>query len=98
MIALPKALEPDYMRALEALEQEHAMTYITTPERVGLRRGRAEGRVEGQAELLLRQLGRRFGAIPDTATGRVRAATAEQLETWSLNILDATTLDEVFGD
>ncbi|MER1966551.1 DUF4351 domain-containing protein, partial [Castellaniella sp. GW247-6E4] len=80
--------------ALEALEQEHAMTYITTPERVGLRRGR----VEGQAELLLRQLGRRFGAIPGTATERVRAATAEQLETWSLNFVDATTLDEVFGD
>ncbi|MER1969125.1 DUF4351 domain-containing protein [Castellaniella sp. GW247-6E4] len=102
MIALPEVLEPDYMRALEALEQEHAMTYITTPERVYLRReraeGRVEGRVEGQAELLLRLLARRFGAIPDTATGRVRAATAEQLETWSLNILDATTLDEVFGD
>ncbi|MER1967992.1 DUF4351 domain-containing protein [Castellaniella sp. GW247-6E4] len=94
MIALPEALEPDYMRALEALEQEHAMTYITTPERVYLRRER----VEGQAELLLRQLGHKFGAIPGTATERVRAATAEQLETWSLNILDATTLGEVFGD
>ncbi|MER1969067.1 DUF4351 domain-containing protein [Castellaniella sp. GW247-6E4] len=110
MIALPEALEPDYMRALEALEQEHAMTYITTPERVGLRRGRAEGRVEGrvegriegrvegQAELLLRQLARRFGTIPDTATARIRSATAAQLETWALNILDAETLDGVFGD
>ncbi len=98
MIALPEALEPDYMRALEALEQEHAMTYITTPERVGLRRGRAEGRVEGQADLLLRQLARRFGTIPDTTTARIRSASAAQLETWALNILDAETLDEVFGD
>jgi len=106
MIALPEALEPDYMRALEALEQEHAMTYITTPERVGLRRGRAEGRVEGriegrvegQAELLLRQLARRFGTIPDTTTARIRSATAAQLEIWALNFVDAETLDEVFGD
>ena len=32
------------------------------------------GNVEGQADLLLRELARRFGAIPDTATERVRAA------------------------
>jgi len=90
MIALPEALEPDYMRALEALEQEHAMTYITTPERVGSRRG--------QAELLLRQLARKFGEVPEATDKRIRSATAAQLETWSLNILDAQTLDEVFDD
>jgi len=98
MIALPEALEPDYMRALEALEQEHTMTYLTTPERFYLKRERAEGRVEGQADLLLRLLSRRFGSIPGTLTERVRTATAEQLETWSLNFVDADTLDEVFGD
>jgi len=90
VIALPEALEPDYMRALEALEQEHAMTYITTPERVGLRRG--------QAELLLRLLARKFGEVPEATDKRIRSATAAQLETWSLNILDAQTLDEVFDD
>ena len=94
MIALPEALELDYMRALEALEQEHTMTYLTTPERVYLRRGRAEG----QADLLLRLLARRFGAIPDATTARIRSATAAQLETWALNFVDAETLDEVFSD
>ena len=94
MIALPEALELDYMRALEALEQEHTMTYLTTPERVYLRRGRAEG----QADLLLQQLARRFGAIPDATTARIRSATAAQLETWALNFVDAETLDEVFSD
>lgn len=98
IIRLPEQLEPDYMRALETLEQEHAVTYITTPERVGLRRGRLEGRLEGQVDLLLRQLARRFGEVPEVVTERVRSATAEQLETWSLNILEAATLDEVFGD
>ena len=94
IIRLPERLEPDYMRALETLEQEHAVTYITTPERVGPRRGR----IEGQADLLLRLLGRKFGEVPEAVTERVRAATAEQLEIWSLNTLDASTLDEVFGD
>ncbi len=59
--------------------------------------GIQKGRVEGQADLLLRLLTRRFGTIPDTTTERIRAATAEQLETWSLNILDAETLGDVFG-
>ncbi len=98
IIRLPERLEPDYMRALETLEQEHAVTYITTPERVGLRRGRLEGRLEGQVDLLLRQLARRFGEVPEVVTERVRSATAEQLETWSLNFVDAVTLDEVFAD
>lgn len=38
MIRLPKELEEHYTQALQVLEQEHAMTYITTPERVFLRR------------------------------------------------------------
>lgn len=60
--------------------------------------GQAEGRVEGQADLLLRQLQRRFGPVPEEIKQRVRAAKTEQLETWSLNILDAAILDDVFQD
>jgi len=40
----------------------------------------------------------RLGTIPDTATARIRSAAAAQLETWALNILDAETLDGVFGE
>jgi len=47
--------------------------------------GQAEGRVEGQADLLLRQLQRRFGPVPEEIKQCVRAAKTEQLETWSLN-------------
>uniref|UniRef100_UPI0011AECD5A DUF4351 domain-containing protein n=1 Tax=Castellaniella caeni TaxID=266123 RepID=UPI0011AECD5A len=58
--------------------------------------GRVEGRVEGRAELLLLQIERRFGPVAKAITQRVRHAQAKDLETWSLNILDATTLDDVF--
>jgi hypothetical protein len=58
--------------------------------------GQAEGRAAGQADLLLRQLQRRFGPVPEEIKQRFRAAKTEQLETWSLNILDAATLDDVF--
>ena len=98
MITLPKDLEPEYLRAVSALSEEDKMTYVTLIEREGIKRGRVEGRVEGQAELLLRQIRRRFGAVDEATDRRIRGALARELETWSLNILDAATLDDVFRD
>jgi hypothetical protein len=63
----------------------------------GLREGRLEGRLEGEAALLLRLLARRFGALPDWTTDRVRAADSVMLEEWSLRVLDAATLEEVLA-
>ncbi len=110
MIALPKDLEPEYLRAVEALSEEHKMSYVTLLEREYTKRGRlagiaegrtegrVEGRVEGQADLLLRQIQRRFGAVDAKTTQRIQTARSKDLETWSLNFVDATTLDEVFRD
>src|SRR5690606_325659 len=64
MIALPKELEPDYLRAVEALSEESKMSYVTLLEREYTKRGRVEGIKEGlsqgltqgQADLLLRQI------------------------------------------
>jgi len=64
----------------------------------GLEKGLQRGARIGQAALLERQLIRKFGTIPDDVAERIRSATTTQLETWSLSILDAQTLDEVFGD
>jgi len=58
--------------------------------------GIAEGRVEGQADLLLRQIQRRFGRVDAETAQRIRAARSKDLETWSLSILDAATLEDVF--
>lgn len=51
---------------------------------------------EGQASLLLRLIERRFGTIPGDVSQRIHAATESQLTLWSLNLLDADALDEVF--
>jgi Domain of unknown function (DUF4351) len=65
---------------------------------------RAEGRAEGIAKgvdkgvahVLVRQLTRRFGVVPDEMRRRIDAASLEQLEAWSDRVLDAESLDEVF--
>jgi hypothetical protein len=45
----------------------------------------------------LRQLERRFGALPDWARDRVLAADTDMMEEWGLRVLDAASLDEVFA-
>lgn len=98
VIKLPEDLEPEYLQAVEVLSKENEMTYVTIIERASHAKGRVEGNVEGQAKLLLRQIQHRFGSQPDAITQRILTATAAQLETWSLNFVDATELEDVFRE
>lgn len=98
MVRLPTTLELDYLLAARQLEQEHEMSYVTIAERHGMAKGRTEGRTEGEANLLLRLIQRRFGPVDEATTQRIRSADSAHLETWSLNFVDAATLDDVFRD
>ena len=64
----------------------------------GLERGRLEGRQLGEYALLQRQLIRRFGPLPAPLLTRLRNAPSEQLEEWGERLLDAHSLEELFGD
>ena len=59
--------------------------------------GMEQGRVEGERAVLERQLKRRFGLLPPAAAERLVGASADDLETWAENVLDAETLGDVFG-
>lgn len=47
--------------------------------------------------MLLRQLERRFGALPEDVIARVRGASVETLDIWADQVLAAATLDDVFA-
>lgn len=70
------------------------MSYVTIAERHGI----AKGRIEGQADLLLSMIRRRFGPVDEATTRRIQSAQSSDLETWSLNFVDAATLEDVFRD
>lgn len=97
-IAEVRNLSPEELRKAVLLEigpeMEQAMT--STYDQL-VNRGRAEGRAEGQAEMLIKLLGKRFGAVRDDVAARVRAASLEDLERWTLRVLDANDLDRVFA-
>jgi hypothetical protein len=59
--------------------------------------GEQRGQQIGEANVLVRQLTRRFGPLPDWAEARLRAADAGRLETWADAVLDAASLTDVLG-
>ena len=63
----------------------------------GIEEGRGVGLVQGEAAMLLRLLERKFRPLPESARQRVAAADAETLLIWGERVLDAASLDEVWG-
>ncbi|MRW92120.1 transposase [Duganella sp. FT80W] len=106
MMRLPEARDVRLRLAAYLLEEKIAMTYITSFERAGMRKGRQEGllegrqegRLEGRAEMLAEFLAARFGGVADALRIRMTTAPAEQLSAWARRAAHATTLDEVFRD
>ena len=114
MMRLPEELETELWHDIESIEGERKVKYVTSVERLaikrgieqgleqglqqGLARGRMEGRAEGIAVLLSRQLNRRFGPLSAATTDRLAKAAPDQLERWAERVLDAATLDDVFAE
>jgi len=78
--------------------------FVSTYERItresearGEARGEAKGKVAGAAKVLLRQLRRRFGAIPKATVARIATGSAVDLDRWTDRVLDAETLADVFA-
>ncbi|HSG39161.1 MAG TPA: DUF4351 domain-containing protein [Thermoanaerobaculia bacterium] len=67
-------------------------------EQKGLQKGRQEGRQEGEANLLLRQLERKFGRLPAQTRKLVRSAEPQRLLAWGDRILTAERLEDVFAE
>jgi uncharacterized protein with von Willebrand factor type A (vWA) domain len=66
--------------------------------REGLQEGIQKGHREGEARLLLRQLERKFGPLDAPSRERIAAADPERLLDWADRILEASRLQDVFGD
>ncbi|CAM4091017.1 hypothetical protein [Bordetella tumulicola] len=109
MLYLPDDLEPVFEAAVIQIEEEHQMTYVTSIERVRLKRERAEGleegreqglqkgKITGAAELLTTLITSKFGMLPDWAHARIVEADEVTLNQWALRILQAERLEDVFA-
>ena len=87
-----RAIEGALARAPD--EQREAVMSVMAQER---ERGRAEGEATGKAKTLLRLLDRRFHGVSEAYRTQVLAADANQLDSWIDAVLDAESIDAVFG-
>ena len=55
------------------------------------------GQMEGELNMLVKQLNRKFGPLPDDITHKLQHATIEQLTQWGENVLFADSLNDVFA-
>lgn len=106
MMKLPEHLKHQLWQNLNNLEREGKMAYVSEFERqaidkgmqAGMQQGVQQGMQQGECSLLVRQLTRRFGALPEWAKTRLHQANTDLLETWGERVLDARSLEEVFGE
>ncbi|MBF0159009.1 MAG: hypothetical protein HQL58_05745 [Magnetococcales bacterium] len=81
-------------------QEEEAMMSQFAQENVqkGIKIGKQDGERQGGANFLLRQLRRRFPTLPGWVERRVLDADMEALAAWTNRILDARSLQEIFGN
>jgi len=100
---LPEELTDRFWQTLQTYEEEHQMAYVTSVERLGIQKGRAEGRVEGRAEgmqeerltLILRLLTRRCGELAPATVAQIEHLTMEQLGALAEALLDFRDADDL---
>ncbi len=82
------------LQVLTPLEETRAYQQLVG---IGIKKGKQEGRREEARAILHKQLGRRFGAVPEWAVARLERAETAQLEAWAERIFDAGSVEELLG-
>jgi predicted transposase YdaD len=83
------------MTTAEMLRSEGRKEGRKEGEATGIAKGVVKGVAKGKREMLLRQLRRRFWALPAATVARIEKADAAKLDTWSDRVLTAESLREV---
>jgi hypothetical protein len=86
---IPNVIELQEMQAMLA---ERVKTWTEEWKQQGLQ----QGLQQGEANVLRRQLTRRFGTLPSWAEQRLVQADEAELESWADRILEGPTLEDVF--
>ncbi len=108
LVMLPEELELTYTENVMKIEEELKVHYITTAERVGIRKGLQQGLEQGREEgleqgvhlgesaVLLRQLERKFNVLSDGYRKKIQEADSATLLEWAVRLLDSPSLEALF--
>jgi len=85
------------LQAMDASKYQYQSEFARRYYGQGKADGVAEGKVAGVAEIVLKQLTTRFGALSPAVASHVHSASAVDLDRIAQRVLTAQTLDEVLG-
>ena len=92
VLILPDDMATEFKDELNVFEETQKMQYVTSIERIGMKKGMQVGSHTQAMKTALRQLQRRFGALDEAAQTHIRALPLDQLEDLSDALLDFSTL------
>ena len=102
VLTLPKDLAIRYNNYVHQIEEERTVAYITTAERIGIEKGyeqgMQQGTLEGEKLFLTMQLNRRFSRLSSAYVAKIKDADDTTLQIWGEKILDAKSIEDVFGE
>jgi hypothetical protein len=90
VIALPPELELEYHHTIEKCEEELKVSYVTTAERIGIKRG--------ETEMLVSLLENKFQTIPEKYLDKIKHANPSTLIGWAMKLLRAPKIEDVFAE
>ena len=93
-IVLPRI---DDLQELNVMLAERLEEWAHAYKAEGRVEGKAEGKAEGEALALQKLLKKRFGAVPSEVLAKISVASLEQIDAWLDQVLDAESLDDIFG-
>lgn len=95
VMSLPDELEEGLWMEIQKIEEEARMEYVTSVERIGIKKGIQQGMQQGTMKLLSRQIARRFQVSSESVHPMFSGLTTEQLEELGEKFLEAESLDEI---
>ena len=96
-MTLPDELEDGLWKEIHKIEGEKKMEYISSVERIGIKKGMEKGIEQGTLKLLSRLIARRFHVSIDSLHPIFDGLITEQLEELGERLLEAESLDQIRG-
>lgn len=98
LMYLPEAFAVQLRQEVHNLEEEEKMRYVTSFERLAIENAALQAKLEGFAGVLEIQIRAKFQDANDSDfMPKLHAADQEDLMRYSVQLLNATTLDQVFS-
>ena len=91
VMILPESLKRTFWDELKTYEEDRKMPYITSVEEIGYERGLEQG----ERSLILRQLNRRIGTIPDRTIDQINKLSLTRLESLGEALLDFSAIEDL---